>query len=85
MLTFPFVCLYIVILYSEPEGVWATWSAWTICDVSCGTGQQSRHRDCVSMNDTEVIAEDCIGDVDQQRECNTFECPGKSFHIIAQN
>ena len=54
-------------------GDWATWSAWSECTESCDGGLQSRTRKCV-MQDGD---ENCVGDGQQDRFCNSIGCPGK--------
>jgi len=33
------------------EGVWAAWTAWSECSLTCGRGVLSRYRDCVAADD----------------------------------
>ena len=63
-------------VYTERAGAWSTWTGWGSCSESCDQGQQSRSRSCVSINDSDVMADDCVGDATMTRTCNDFECPG---------
>lgn len=51
---------------------WSVWSPFMICSQTCGSGVQSRVRECVSGNPGDV---GCMGDVNEERECNTETCP----------
>ena len=64
------------LIHTERAGAWSTWTGWGSCSESCNQGQQSRSRSCVSVNDTDVMADDCVGDATMTRTCNDFECPG---------
>ena len=57
------------------DGVWSDWSDWTICNVTCGGGNQERDRSCIGP---QYDGLDCLGDVMEQRICNTDHCPGMS-------
>ena len=30
-------------------GIWTSWSPWSPCSVQCGSGRQSRHRECIKV------------------------------------
>ena len=63
----------------EPDGVWTSWQSWGTCSDTCGdSGVQVRERSCVMSSDGVTSADDCVGDEQQARECNRFECPGKN-------
>ncbi|XP_039247539.1 uncharacterized protein LOC120325492 [Styela clava] len=49
---------------------YATWTQWTTCTATCGGGQMSRTRLCVSRSGGK-----CGGVADETRECNTRRCP----------
>ncbi|KAK7002604.1 sushi von Willebrand factor type A EGF and pentraxin domain-containing protein 1 [Biomphalaria glabrata] len=53
-------------------GQWGQWSNWT-CSVTCGTGLESRTRECISLSPED--GGKCLGDADQQRPCNLSACP----------
>ena len=50
------------------EGTWSPWEPWTKCTKTCGGGEQSRKRKCV----TELK---CVGNTVEDRACNTDICP----------
>lgn len=52
-------------------GEWLTWSSWSECSRTCGTGLKNRSRDC---NGT---ANSCYGDLHQAVLCEEKECLGK--------
>lgn len=59
---------------TEKPQTWAEWSGWTDCSRECGTGRQTRMRECDSHMQSSL---DCVGDRVQIRECNTHHCPSK--------
>ena len=78
--------LKLITRFAERAGAWSTWSSWGSCSESCGQGQHSRSRSCVSVNDTGVLADDCVGDDIMTRPCNEFDCPGDhTAEIVRQS
>ncbi len=55
---------------TEKARTWTEWSDWTPCSGACGSGRQSRRREC-DLQD----ALGCVGDTVQIRECNKNDCP----------
>ncbi|KAL4231142.1 Thrombospondin type 1 repeat-containing protein [Mactra antiquata] len=56
------------------DGVFSSWSRWTSCSVTCGTGTRDRSRSCDSpppMNG----GKDCSGDTDETGTCDESPCP----------
>ena len=52
--------------------VWLSWSAWSVCNVTCGGGGISkRSREC---NDT---SGGCEGESEEIESCGESNCPGK--------
>ncbi|XP_034743814.1 ADAMTS-like protein 5 [Etheostoma cragini] len=47
---------------------WATWSGWSVCSRSCGSGASVRTRTCITRN---PVGGPCTGDPRQYRICNT--------------
>ena len=84
--------LYMVNLYSPVsatlytslfpvDGVWAGWSPWTPCNVTCGMGYQSRVRSC---NNPKQGGAPCMGDGVDTRKCphddsQIVVCPGEGI------
>ena len=60
---------------------WTTWSAWGDCSATCGGGSQQRTRVCVK----EPEDLDCVGDDNQNRNCNSHDCPGNLGNIVTVN
>ncbi|TSK16074.1 SCO-spondin [Bagarius yarrelli] len=48
------------------SGMWYDWSAWTVCTVTCGGGEQRRTRSCRNPP--------CTGLTRQSKTCNTQVC-----------
>ncbi|XP_078378395.1 SCO-spondin-like isoform X2 [Oculina patagonica] len=56
------------------DGGWSSWSTWTPCSKSCGTGLQERSRGCTQPT-PEHGGKPCHGDSRESRWCNTQSCP----------
>ena len=55
---------------------WAWWTRWSSCSVSCGSGVQSRRRECVPTADGAACVEGIIpGTGEEERECTAGPCP----------
>ena len=58
------------------------WGGWTdsgTCSASCGTGTQTKIRDCIDSNGAVVDDVDCPGgsaSAITSEDCNTEPCPG---------
>lgn len=65
-----------VVGISQNTGRLGDWSAWTECSESCGGGRKARVRKCLNVDNADYV--DCIGDMKQIEECNTYLCPGNS-------
>eukprot|EP00794_Sanderia_malayensis_P016656 gene16656-18346_t len=51
---------------------WTSWSSWTSCSKSCGSGEQKKTRVCTSLKDG---VPQCPGANVQERVCNPHTCP----------
>ena len=56
--------------------VLSTWSGWTTCSVTCGSGKQTRTRTC-HQNCNHVPN----GDLTQTQNCEERGCPGKLLTV----
>ncbi|XP_072036271.1 coadhesin-like [Amphiura filiformis] len=62
-----------------PDPVWSSWSVYTVCTATCGTGTQYRTRECTDpYSDDEPECErgaagEALGR--EPRDCNTQDCP----------
>ncbi|XP_052097131.1 uncharacterized protein LOC127732114 isoform X8 [Mytilus californianus] len=53
-----------------------TWTEWSICSKSCGSGEQVRTRNCLNQfNTTDGYLIDCKGSSEETRMCNSIQCP----------
>ncbi len=56
------------------DGVWGSWSTYSDCTASCGSGIQTRIRACYNQSDG---GQPCYGSATQTITCNTnVSCPG---------
>lgn len=58
------------------DGGWSIWSDWNTCSVTCGGGEQHRHRYCTNPT-PKFGGENCTGHSVEDKECNDNPCPGK--------
>ncbi|CAG2242598.1 unnamed protein product [Mytilus edulis] len=69
---------------------WSSWTKWSVCSKSCGTGKQIRTRNCLNQfNTMDGYFVDCEGSSVKTRVCNTIQCPyckNSTFpHYIPRN
>ena len=67
------VCKSIILV----DGVWSGWVSWSDCDVTCGSGTQSRGRSCdnpAPANGGDV----CSGSAVETTQCTLDICPGNA-------
>lgn len=57
------------------DGGFSEWRAWDVCSVTCGTGTQTRTRDCTNPTPANGGA-DCTGDTTEVTSCEEGPCPG---------
>ncbi|XP_055010786.1 A disintegrin and metalloproteinase with thrombospondin motifs 7 [Boleophthalmus pectinirostris] len=55
------------------DGGWASWSEWSSCTRTCGSGVQSAHRDCTSPLPRHR-GRYCLGERRRYRVCNPAPC-----------
>ncbi|XP_078333125.1 SCO-spondin-like isoform X2 [Crassostrea virginica] len=55
------------------DGNWTSWSSWTPCSVTCGTGIETRTRNC-SNPTPENGGQACSGQGIDTRQCNNTAC-----------
>ncbi|XP_066274928.1 uncharacterized protein [Branchiostoma lanceolatum] len=65
--------------YSDPVSTlassWSEWTPWSNCTVSCGAGNQTRNRTCITAPGNGTVA-NCTGDSLQTRACMDIgPCP----------
>ena len=53
---------------------WGSWTVWSSCSVTCGTGTQTRTRVCVRLAGGGAA---CVGGTSQRKICNTNTCSSK--------
>lgn len=69
------------------DGKWSGWKPWGPCTKSCGGGSQTSSRTCTNPPPTNG-GEECRGENERSRDCNTQPCPGKlnvSFYGLDRN
>ncbi|XP_072414232.1 adhesion G protein-coupled receptor B3 isoform X7 [Chiloscyllium punctatum] len=54
------------------HGVWEDWSPWSLCSFTCGRGQRTRSRSCISP---QYGGRACDGPESQTKICNIALCP----------
>ena len=59
------------------DAVWLEWSEWTFCNKACGNGTGMRTRQC--KHGMYGGRRDCIGNSQEEFQCNTHTCPRKRF------
>ncbi|KAM4684567.1 LOW QUALITY PROTEIN: SCO-spondin-like [Amazona ochrocephala] len=68
---------------AEVGSAWSPWEPWSECSVSCGAGEQRRHRTCTEP----AQGGSCTGPHLQTRDCNTqpchARCPGHALYRTA--
>ena len=62
--------------YNVVHGGWSSWSGWTSCTQSCGTGSQERSRTCTSPP-PRYGGNFCLGNPREKQLCNKQSCPGR--------
>ena len=67
------------------DGGLTSWSTWSTCTETCGTGTRSRTKTCTNPL-PQNGGKDCtgLGDTQQQEDCNTQNCPGNVFQEIRE-
>ncbi|XP_052814185.1 thrombospondin-1-like [Mya arenaria] len=68
------VCPRFCGLCSLVDGDWATWGAWSGCDVTCESGTQVRIRTCTNPEPANGGV-NCVGDSTQYKQCTKQLCP----------
>lgn len=46
---------------------WTTWTPWSDCDITCGSGQNVRSRECTGQGE-------CLGNLTDTKICIKEEC-----------
>ncbi|XP_053385659.1 uncharacterized protein LOC123538853 [Mercenaria mercenaria] len=80
------IVLYIIVIITiiilarqtwQVDGIWAQWSNWTSCDVTCGNGTQMRTRTCANPAPSNG-GNDCIGNDVENVPCTRDLCAVES-------
>lgn len=58
------------------DGSWTTWTAWSKCSVTCGSGTHTRNRTCVFPVGV-PHGNTCVGESTEFGSCAQGNCPGK--------
>ncbi len=59
------------------NGNWGSWSPWSFCSKTCGSGSQTRIRFCDSPALVNGRAA-CPGNASESQICNAQSCPANS-------
>ena len=78
-----FILFCILHFYIAVDGGFSDWTAWDTCSVTCGSGTQSRTRDCTNPV-PEHSGVDCVGDITESQACDEIPCPGTIEHMHVQ-
>ncbi|XP_053374497.1 thrombospondin-1-like [Mercenaria mercenaria] len=57
----------------KTPGSWGSWTSWSSCDVTCGSGTQTRHRECNSPPPSDPRLY-CAGNNTETRSCQEKLC-----------
>ena len=68
--------IFLFCRYYTVHGGWSSWSRWTSCTQSCGSGSQERSRTCTSPP-PRYGGNYCLGNPREKQLCNKLSCPGK--------
>lgn len=60
------------------------WTAWGQCSVSCGTGEQTRFREC-DLTPAEQIQFNCTFKDKQQQTCKMQDCPSMHQNLFFES
>ena len=68
------------------NGIWALWSAWSDCSLTCGKGKQSRKRICANPA-PQFNGDPCPGLEAEDQFCNDIVCPSELYfsHKLASS
>ena len=69
-------------LYLLVDGLWVSWSTWSQCSATCGSGTQFRTRKCLFIPSGAPHGKNCTGLGSDQQTCNTNACPGKQCSLM---
>ncbi|CAH1773844.1 unnamed protein product [Owenia fusiformis] len=58
--------------YCPVDGVWLSWTGWSLCSLTCASGQQERTRVCEGPF---YGGANCTGLALETQYCNTYDCP----------
>ncbi|XP_048578990.1 semaphorin-5A isoform X2 [Nematostella vectensis] len=58
------------------DGGWSSFSGWSSCSKTCGSGTQSRARTCTNPRPAHG-GKDCVGDAQETVQCATRPCPAR--------
>ena len=64
------------VCFHSVNGNWGAWSEFGSCSVTCGTGEQSRTRQCNNPPPANG-GDNCEGKITEDQDCNTEGCPGR--------
>ncbi|XP_076760854.1 uncharacterized protein LOC143429228 [Xylocopa sonorina] len=60
------------------NGMWSSWTAWSLCTSTCGVGTQLRNRMCNNPSPS-GNGTTCVGSASEVHQCFTRPCIGEGF------
>ena len=70
-------------IYFSVHGNWTSWSSWSLCSTSCGSGEIKRIRACTNPPPDLDGGMNCTGDDTEAMKCNeNLACPGMMVYLI---
>lgn len=66
------------------DGGWSSWSGWSSCSKSCGTGFLERSRSCTRPAPSSG-GKPCPGAARESSWCNSHACPGNAINNLFYN
>ena len=66
--------------YIAVDGGYSSWTSWTACPVTCGSGQITRSRTCTNPA-PQYSGADCQGNSDESSYCILGNCPSTWYTV----
>ena len=70
-----------MLLFIDVDGGWGEWGSWSSCSVTCGSGTETRTKECDNPAPKGTGA-DCTGDSSESQQCDAGVCPGMLVVVV---